>query len=65
MYEKKHMRTAEAAAYCRCAAATLEKKRVAGTGPKYIKLGRLVVYDKNDLDTWIASCRRSSTSEGG
>lgn len=30
----------------------------------FIKLGGTVVYDTRDLDEWLASCRRQSTSEG-
>ena len=41
----------------------LEKKRVSGDGPPFIRLGRIIVYDSRDLDVWLASRRRSSTSE--
>lgn len=57
--------TEDAAAYCCSAASTFEKYRVSGkNGPTFIKLGRRVVYDRNDLDRWLASNRRNSTSEG-
>jgi len=42
---------------------TLEKARVTGTGPKYCKLGRRVVYRLADLDEWMRSRIVSSTSE--
>ena len=42
---------------------TLTKKRVFGGGPKYIKAGKRVVYYCGDLDTWMASLKRSNTSE--
>jgi predicted DNA-binding transcriptional regulator AlpA len=54
--------TAEAARYCGSTASTFEKLRVYGGGPTYLKIGRRVVYDPSDLDAWLASCRRSSTS---
>ena len=57
--------TPEAAAYCGSAASTFEKLRVHGGGPVYVKLGRRVVYDPADLDAWIASRRRRSTSDPG
>jgi predicted DNA-binding transcriptional regulator AlpA len=53
----------EAAAYCGSSASTLAKLRLYGGGPVYVKLGRRVVYDVNDLDAWLASHRRASTSE--
>ena len=58
------MRTPEAAAYCGIAASTLEKMRLRGDGPVFIKAGpRAVVYDVNDLEQWLASRRRASTSD--
>jgi predicted DNA-binding transcriptional regulator AlpA len=40
----------------------LEKLRVSGGGPKYIKIGRRVYYDPDDLDEWLAAQKRLSTS---
>lgn len=57
------LRTPEAAAYCGSSASTFEKLRLTGGGPRYVKLGRRVVYDPADLDAWLASKRRQSTSE--
>jgi hypothetical protein len=31
--------------------------------PAFIKLGKTVVNDTRDLDEWLASCERQSTSE--
>lgn len=42
---------------------TLNKMRLTGDGPAYLKLGRRVAYDLADLDSWLASKRRHSTSE--
>jgi len=57
------LRTAEAAKYLGLGVSTLEKLRVFGGGPTYYKLGqKVVVYDPNDLDAWMTSNRRSSTS---
>jgi predicted DNA-binding transcriptional regulator AlpA len=43
--------------------ATLEKKRVYGDGPPFLKLGRAVRYRIADLDAWVAARVVSSTSE--
>ena len=43
---------------------TLEKWRVEGNGPPFLKLGRRVLYSVADLEAWIRSHRRRSTSEG-
>jgi len=40
---------------------TLAKKRCAGSGPAFFKIGRQIKYDRSDLEVWIASRRRLST----
>ena len=52
-----------AATYTGISASTLNKLRVFGGGPAYLKLGRRVAYSVSDLDAWLASKRRNSTSE--
>jgi predicted DNA-binding transcriptional regulator AlpA len=52
-----------AAAYCGSSASTFAKLRLYGGGPAYVKLGRRIVYDPADLDRWLASHRRASTSQ--
>ena len=39
------------------------KMRVAGDGPPYVKVGRLVRYRPSVVDAWLASLTRSNTSE--
>ncbi len=41
----------------------LDKRRLDGTGPRYLKLGRRVVYDAGDLSAWLIGSRRRHTSE--
>jgi|HubBroStandDraft_6_1064221.scaffolds.fasta_scaffold656270_2 predicted DNA-binding transcriptional regulator AlpA len=59
----RRLRTPAAANYLGYAESTLEKKRLTGDGPPFIKLGGLVVYDTRDLDAWLAARRATSTSE--
>lgn len=40
-----------------------QKDRVAGTGPKFVRVGRLVRYRENDVNEWLASRTVSSMSE--
>ena len=56
------VRTRGAAAYTGLAKSTLEKLRVHGGGPLYMRVGRVVVYDPDDLDSWLKSHKRRSTS---
>ncbi|MFP5077037.1 helix-turn-helix transcriptional regulator [Rhizobium sp. YIM 134829] len=56
------LRTEQAGKYTGFASSTLEKLRLTGGGPAYIKIGKVVVYDPDDLDRWLASHRRLSTS---
>ena len=58
------LRTADAARRLGVSASFLEKARVDGSGPKFVKIGRTVVYRDNDIDLWVASLVRQSTSEG-
>lgn len=57
------LRTREAASFTGLSKSTLEKLRVSGNGPPYIRVGRVVLYDPDDLDRWLAAHRRQSTSE--
>ncbi|MDH2313985.1 helix-turn-helix transcriptional regulator [Methylobacterium brachiatum] len=57
------MTTDEAAQRLGVTAGHLEKLRVLGGGPTFLKLGRSVRYEPADLQHWIATCRRRSTSQ--
>lgn len=59
---RRMLRTEDASTYTGLSASTLTKLRLTGDGPEYIKLGKSVVYDPTDLDTWLSSKRRRSTS---
>ncbi len=54
--------TPEAAQYLRLSVATLNKWRVYGGGPPFVKLGRAVRYRLNDVEDFMSARRRSSTS---
>jgi excisionase family DNA binding protein len=60
---RKRLCTKEAAAYVGLSKSTLDKLRVYGGGPSFSKLGRRVVYDAADLDKWLESNRRRTTSD--
>lgn len=53
----------ELAVYLRVAERTLERWRVEGAGPPHIKAGRRCLYGMTDVEHWLASRRRRSTSE--
>lgn len=59
--------SAEAAAVLRLSKRTLERMRVDGTGPKYLKAGpgkrSRVLYRQSDLMAWLEGRSYSSTSE--
>ena len=66
MNSRRIFRTPEAAAYIGLSASTLEKLRLGGDGPEFVKLGRRAIgYDKGALDDWIDQRRRGSTSDPG
>jgi hypothetical protein len=42
---------------------TLERKRVDGSGPPFVKFGRRVLYRRSQVESWIeASCFGSTTT---
>lgn len=55
----------EAAVYVPLAKSTLDKFRVAGGGPRFIKIGKRVLYDTADLDGWMEAQKRNSTADTG
>lgn len=54
------MNTAEAAAYISKSASWLNKTRMSGSGPVYLKIGGAVRYLKVDLDAWLSGKRRTA-----
>ena len=65
--EGQYMMTQEAADYLRLSARTLERMRVDGTGPRFLKAGpglrARVLYRLDDLKDWLESFSYGSTSE--
>jgi predicted DNA-binding transcriptional regulator AlpA len=61
--DRKFLTTKEAADRVRLSESALEKKRVDGTGPVFVKLGKSVRYEVAALDDWIAAGRHKSTAE--
>jgi hypothetical protein len=59
------LRQDEAARLLSVSARTLEKWRVSGRGPRFVRLGRAVAYDPADLTEFIEAGRRRSTSDPG
>lgn len=64
-----YLDTKEAAAFVRLSPRTLERMRVEGAGPKFLKAGRgirsRVLYREEDLRAWIEAITYGSTSEYG
>jgi len=56
------MDTKNAATYCGLSTKTLAMWRSQGTGPKFLKLGR-VFYYREDLDVWLKSGVVNSTAQ--
>jgi len=54
----------ETATLLRLSERTLERLRVQGGGPAFVKAGRAVRYRECDLEAWVSARVVSSTSEG-
>lgn len=61
MYPDGRMDTRNAALYLGLEEKTLAMKRSEGTGPRFIKRGR-IFYFKEDLDAWINECKRATST---
>jgi excisionase family DNA binding protein len=59
------MRESEAARRLGLSKRTLQKWRVTGGGPDFLKFGRAVRYSVEALEKWLARSRRRSTSDRG
>jgi excisionase family DNA binding protein len=55
--QRKMLATGEAAGYLGLGKSTLDKARLTGKGPRFIKFGRRVLYDPNDLEAWLDAHR--------
>jgi hypothetical protein len=53
----------DSAKYLNVSPRTLQRWRVQGCGPKFVKLGKKVGYTERDLVAFVESRRRQSTSE--
>lgn len=57
--------TPAAAAYLHLSTQYLEKMRVVGGSPAFLKIGKAVRYRRIDLDRWLDEKVRTSTSDRG
>ena len=63
MDKQRILRTPAASAYIGLSASTLEKMRLTGEGPRFLRLGsRAVGYDVRDLDAWLDQQRTETAA---
>lgn len=66
MLESPYLNVRDAASFLSVVSkSTLDHLRVKGGGPRFIKLGRNVAYDRADLVAWAEEQKRTSTSDTG
>lgn len=53
----------QAADYTTISKSSLDKLRVNGGGPLYIKVGARIIYDRIDLDLWLIGKKIANTSQ--
>jgi hypothetical protein len=61
--DKIYLKTKEAAEYLRLTPQTLERLRFRGGSPIYAKIGKIIVYDIDDLKVWVNSKKQSCTRQ--
>jgi hypothetical protein len=59
----RYTNTRGAAEHLACSASYLEKCRVAGGGPRFLKIGKAVRYKIEELDAWANAQAHGSTAE--
>ncbi|MCK1485581.1 hypothetical protein IVB25_23530 [Bradyrhizobium sp. 193] len=57
------MNVTEAADYAGASVSYLNKRRVYGGGPLYMKVGRRVIYDREHLNPWLSNPNVTNTSQ--
>src|SRR3954451_9552851 len=57
----RYLRSTEAGRYLGVSKGFLEKLRMVGGGPKFLKLGRKVAYERQALDAWLDARRLEVT----
>ena len=60
---RRYLTPQETADYLGLSFSNLANRRMWVTGPRYLKLGRRVVYEVKDLDAWAREQARNSTCE--
>ena len=60
-----YLNTRQAADHLGLSTRTLDRFRVSGDGPVFLKFGGRVRYLREDLDAWARTRRRRSTSDDG
>ena len=59
------LKTEEVASRLRLSKRYIEALRLKGAGPRHIRIGRAVRYRIEDVNDWVRSRVRSSTSDAG
>jgi predicted DNA-binding transcriptional regulator AlpA len=65
MQNDEYQDTRRAAEFTSLSISTLNKLRLTGGGPRYLKLGRRVVYPRAAVVDWMHKRERGSTSDPG
>jgi predicted DNA-binding transcriptional regulator AlpA len=60
-YDRK-LSVREAANFLHISKSFLDKRRMDGAGPTYVKMGRRVIYDVEDLEIWARENKRRHTA---
>ena len=63
--KQRMLSTVSAAKYLDMTVQHLAQTRLNGSGPPFVKVGRRVFYDVNEIDKWIEQNTRRSTSDRG
>lgn len=61
--DAKRLKPVDAARYLGVDPSWLYRLRADGGGPRFFKIGRIVRYDRDDLDAWVEKNKRAKLEE--
>ena len=62
-FQRRYLRNRLAAEYLGVSKSFLNKRRVTGEPPAFLKIGKIVAYSLHELDRYLTTCHRKSTSD--
>ena len=60
---RNYLNVRQAADFIGISKSSLDKQRLSGKGPRYLRVGSRILYRRDDIDAWLSRFEQSSTAE--